>query len=225
MARRGWAIWQSGWRPMRVDAPLPPCAPPKPRYRPEEAALYVLTLCAVTLMASLYEALPLERVLGVQFVVGWFALDLVWSPASQFVRFPALVDYGAFAVATAAGLAAWWWWGDEEAFLYLQGVLGVAVGLYWILTETPSARAWDRGCVRALLLYGTVTVLALAVTRVQPGVTFTAHPWYCAFVLNALATTPRTVRVADRVLHGWTWGVLLEALARDTLVFDKFFYD
>ena len=140
---------------MRVDAPLPPCAPPKPRYRPEEAALYVLTLCAVTLMASLYEALPLERVLGVQFVVGWFALDLVWSPASQFVRFPALVDYGAFAVATAAGLAAWWWWGDEEAFLYLQGVLGVAVGLYWILTETPSARAWDRGCVRALLLYGT----------------------------------------------------------------------
>ena len=32
---------------MRVDAPLPPCAPPKPRDRPEEAALYVLTLCAV----------------------------------------------------------------------------------------------------------------------------------------------------------------------------------
>jgi hypothetical protein len=33
------------------------------------------------------------------------------------------------------------------------------------------------------------------------------------------------VRWWDRALHGWTWGVLLEALARDELVFDKFFYD
>ena len=187
--------------------------------------LYVLTLCAVALLASLYAALPLERVLGIQFVVGWFALDLVWSPTSQFVRFPRLVDYAAFALAVAAGLGAWWWAGEEQGFLYLQAVLAVVAALYWILTETPSPRAWDRGCVRALLLYGTVTVLALVVLSVRTEVQGKLHPWYAAFVLNALATTPRTVRVLDRIVHGWTWGVLLEALARDRLVFDKFFYE
>ena len=194
-----------------------------PRYRAQDAVVYVLTLCAVTLVASLYENLALERVLGVQFVVGWFALDLCWSPASQMVRVDSLGDYAAFAVSTAAGLGLWWWLGDQQAFVYLHVVLAVVVAFYWIFTETPSPQVWDRGCVRALLLYGTVTVLAGIVVLVQ-GLSFTVHPWFVSFVLNALATTDRKVGWVDRGLHGYTWGVLLEALSRDRLFFDKFFY-
>lgn len=231
MSQRDWAIWRPGWRPMHVDTTSPSHVQPRyvlsgsPRYTTEDAVVYVLTLCGVALLASLYEALPLERVLGIQFVVGWFALDLVWSPKSAFVRFSGLVDYAAFAFAVAAGLGAWWWAGEEQGFVYFQAVLAVVVALYWILTETSLSRAWDRGCVRVLMLYGTVTVLALVVLSVRTGVQGKLHPWYAAFILNALATTPRNVGVLDRILHGWTWGVLLEALARDRLVFDKFFYE
>ncbi len=209
---------------MRVDTALPP-SPAVARYRNEDAAIYVLTLCAITLTGSLFASLPLERVLGVQFVIGWFALDLVWCPSSSFVQFLAPVDYGAFALAAAAGLGAWWLWGDADVFVYIQAALGVITGVYWVVTESATPRVWDRGCVRVLLLYGTVTMLALVVTWVRSPVAFTLHPWYCAFVLNAFAPTRRSVRGFERVLHGWTWGVLLEALARDRLVFDQFFYD
>ena len=195
-----------------------------PRYRAQDAVIYVLTLCAITLIASLYEGLALERVLGVQFVVGWFSLDLCWSPASKFVRVDTLREYAAFAASAAAGLGLWWWLGGEESFVYVHAVLAVVLAFYWIFTETPVARVWDRGCVRALMLYGTVSVLAGIVVLARD-LRFTIHPWFVSFVLNALATTDRNVGLADRALHGYTWGVLLEALSRDQLFFDKFFYD
>lgn len=213
---------------MRVDARGAQRSTPRSRYRSVDAVVYVLTLCGICLLASLYDELALERVLGVQFVVGWFALDLVWSPESKFVKFDALPEFAAFAVAVAAGVAAWWALRDSEAFLYFQAIAAVVVSAYWVFTEkvTSATRAVDRGCVRALLLYGTVTALAVVVARVQENVDFVVHPWYVAFVLNALATTRRdAVLLMDRALHGWTWGVLLEALARDRLVFDRFFYE
>ena len=222
-----WSVWHSNWRPMRVGESRGPSAAFVPRYRSADAVVYVLTLCALCLLASLYAELSLERVLGVQFVVGWFSLDLVWSPESRFVRFDLLVEFAAFALAVAAGIASWWALGESEAFLYFQAISAVVVAAYWIFTEavTSATRAVDRGCVRALLLYGTVTALAVIVARVQDGVEFIVHPWFVAFVLNALATTRRnSVSPLDRALHGWTWGVLLEAIARDRLVFDRFFY-
>ena len=223
-----WSVWQSNWRPMRVGEQTPQRAAPLPRYRSVDAVVYVLTLCALCLLASLYDGLALERVLGVQFVVGWFSLDLVWSPESKFVKFDVLTEFAAFAIAIAAAMSAWWSLRGSEAFLYFQAIAAVVAAAYWVFTEkvTSATRAVDRGCVRALLLYGTVTALAVVVARTQDGVEFVVHPWYVAFVLNALATTRRdAVSLVDRALHGWTWGVLLEALARDRLVFDRFFYE
>lgn len=194
------------------------------RYDMKDVVLYVLTLCAVALVGSLVAELTAVRALGVQFVVGWFALDLCWSPESKFVRVQSVAEYASFAVSTALSVVAWWMWGDDTGFAVVQIVLAVGVAVYWVATELPRKPGlWYRGCVRALLLYGFVTVLAMVVARVA-GVAFVVHPWYVAFVLNALATTRRGVRWWDRALHGWTWGVLLEALARDELVFDKFFY-
>ena len=225
--------WERAWRPDRTTfTPLASDTVPGTdpatntyRYDMKDVTAYVLTLCAVTLVGSLIAGLAVERALGVQFVVGWFALDLCWSPESRFVRVDSVVDYASFALPTVLGVAAWWIWGDSVAFAVLQGVLAGAAACYWIFTEKPRKDGlWYRGCVRAILLYGFVTVLG-AIAAAVAGVPFVLHPWYVAFVLNALATTRREVRWWDRALHGWTWGVLLEALARYELVFDKFFYN
>ena len=229
--------WERAWRKLRANnmdradrtadrvtfAPDPTTN--TSRYDLKDVVAYVLTLCAVTLVGSLIAELPVERALGVQFVVGWFALDLCWSPESKFVRFDDVADYASFATATALGVAAWWVWGKSTAFAVVQGVIAAAAACYWILTEKPRRDGlWYRGCVRAVLLYSFVTVLGVIVAAVAD-IPLALHPWYVAFVLNALATTRREVRWWDRAMHGWTWGVLLEALARDELVFDKFFYN
>ena len=222
--------WERAWRPDRSDRTTfePVASDPATnttRYDMKDVVAYVLTLCAVALVGSLVAELAVERALGVQFVVGWFALDLCWSPESTFVRFRNLLDYASFALPTALSVAAWWWLGGEPAFVLVQAALGLLLAGYWVFTETPRKRGlWYRGCARAMLLYGAATLLGVVVARLAD-VTFVLHPWYAAFVLNALATTRREARWWDRALHGWTWGVLLEALARDELVFDKFFYD
>lgn len=225
--------WERAWRPDRTTfTPLASDAVPGSdpatntyRYDMKDVTAYVLTLCAVTLVGSLIAELAVERALGVQFVVGWFALDLCWSPESKFVKIKSIVDYASFALPTVLGVAAWWMWGDTTAFVVLQGVLAGAAACYWIFTEKPRRDGlWYRGCVRAILLYGLVTVLG-AIAAAVAGIPLALHPWYVAFVLNALATTRREVKWWDRAVHGWTWGVLLEALARDELVFDKFFYN
>lgn len=196
------------------------------RYDMKDVVAYVLTLCAVALVGSLVAELPLQRALGVQFVVGWFALDLCWSPESKFVRVNSLLDYASFALSTGLSVVAWWVYRDEFAFRVLQGGLAALLAGYWVLTETPRTKGGVlyRGCARALLLYGVATLLGVVVASAA-NVDFVLHPWYVAFVLNALATTRRQLKWWDRAFHGWTWGVLLEALARDKLVFDKFFYD
>ena len=153
-----------------------------------------------------------------------FSLDACWSPESKFVRVESLLDYGSFALSVLLGTAVWWWLRDNDVFLLVQGVMAALAAGYWVFTETPRKTGlWYRGCVRALLLYGSVTVLALVVTT-STDVDFVVHPWYVAFVLLALSATRRRVRWWDRALHGWTWAVLVEALGRDALVFDTFFY-
>ena len=211
--------------PKTFETPATDPATNTTRYDMKDVVAYVLTLCVVALVGSLAADLAPERALGVQFVVGWFALDLCWSPESKFVRFEGLLDYGSFALPTALSVVAWWWLGDEPAFVVAQAALGLLVAGYWVFTETPRKDGmWYRGCVRALLLYGAATVLGVVVARVA-NLEYVLHPWYAAFVLNALATTRRGVRWWDRALHGWTWGVLLEALAKDDLAFDRFFYN
>lgn len=213
---------------MRVAPRLPgapPDAPgrrPPPRYTSRDAVLYVGVLCAVALVTSLYAQLPLQRVLGLQFVVGWFALDLVWSPDSRFVALQTASDILAFAVPVAVAVAVCAWAGDADAWQIAQAIAALALGCYWVYTETPHPQGL-RGSLRVLLLYGSVTTLGVVVAYVQ-GVAFKTHPWFVAFVLNALATLPRPVRWWDRALHGWTWGTLLFPLATDALFFDRFFY-
>jgi hypothetical protein len=193
-----------------------------PRYTSRDAVLYVGVLCSVALVASLYAQLPLQRVLGLQFVVGWFALDLVWSPDSNFVTLDTAGKILAFAVPVALAVLVGAWADGADGWQIAQAIAALALGCYWILTETPHP-AYLRGSLRVLLLYGSVTTLGVVVARVQ-NIHFIVHPWFVAFVLNALATTPRRVQWWDRALHGWTWGTLLFPLATDRLFFDRFFY-
>ena len=135
--------WERAWRPDRTTfTPLASDTVPGTdpatntyRYDMKDVTAYVLTLCAVTLVGSLIAELAVERALGVQFVVGWFALDLCWSPESKFVKVESIVDYASFALPTAISVAAWWMWGDTTAFAVLQGVLAGAAACYWIFTE------------------------------------------------------------------------------------------
>ena len=222
-----WSRWDAKWRPMSVaDGKDKLGETAAPRYDLKDAVIYVLTLCALSLLSSLYANLALRRTLGVQFVVGWFSLDLVWSPTNFFLRFHSLAKYASFAVSVALSMVSWWWLKEYDEFLLVQALLALLVAAYWVFTEKVprNVAVFDRGCVRALGLYGTVTALALIVTRVE-SIPFYVHPWYCAFVLNSLATTRRDASLLDRALHGWTWGVLLEALSRDLLIFDRFFYE
>lgn len=225
--------WEKHWRPDRTTFHAlstestrrgKDAATNTSRYEMKDVVAYVLTLCATALIVSLMADLPLDRVLGVQFVVGWFSLDACWSPESKFVRVDTLLDYGSFALGVVLGTTAWWWLRDNNVFLLVQGVMAALAAGYWVFTETPRKEGlWYRGCVRALLLYGGVTVLALVVAEVSD-VDFVVHPWYVAFVLTALSATRRRVNWWDRALHGWTWAVLIEALGRDDLMFDRFFY-
>ena len=110
--------WERAWRSDRPDRPDRPNrttfepvasdpATNTTRYDMKDVVAYVLTLCAVALVGSLAAELAVERALGVQFVVGWFALDLCWSPESTFVRFRNLLDYASFALPVALSVAAW----------------------------------------------------------------------------------------------------------------------
>lgn len=215
--------WRFKWQRVTSEAPLQ--KHPPPRYSDVDAILYVLTLCAVGTFVSFASELPLEQVLGINFVTGWFSLDLVWSPKNSFVRFVQSSDYIAFAAGISLASLLWWTAYENSFFLYGNAVAALALGVYWILTEDVSARAkpFTRGCLRVIALYGGVTVLALWVCW-QRNIDFKVKEWYVAFVLNALATQKRSPQLWTRFAHGYTWGTLIYELGKGSLIFSRFFY-
>ena len=198
---------------------------PPPRYTDLDAVLYVVTLCAAGTVVSLGSQLPLERVLGYNFVLGWFATDLLWCASNVFVSFRSAGDYLSYILSVGASALLWWQLKKITLFLAANLVAAVLLALYWVLTESVlDAAHWtQRGAVRVLGLYGFVTVLALIVCYTN-SLEFTLHPWYVGFVLNALATLKREVNWYNRAAHGYTWGVLVYELGKGTLVFSEFFY-
>ena len=200
----------------------------KPRvvYNDLDAVLYVVTLCAAGAVVSLARGLSWENVLGYNFVLGWFATDLLWSHNNSFVRFEdAKEDFLPYIVSIGAGVAAWSQLENSTAFMVFNAAAAALLLIYWILTEdAPEYSTWlERGTTRVLGLYGFVTVLAGIVCYTN-SLEFTVHPWYVAFVLNALATQRRQAHWYNRALHGYTWSVLVYELGKGTLVFSQFFY-
>lgn len=194
----------------------------RPRYTFVDSVLYVGLLCAAGTIVSFAANLPLERVLGVNFVTGWFSLDLVWAEHNAFVRLKDdAISILSFAVGIALAIVLWWAWMEEDFFLYANAAAAVVLAVYWVLSE-EGAVGW-RGCVKALMLYGAATSLGLLVCLARD-ITFVVHPWYAAFVLNALAVQRRTPTWWTRALHGYTWGTLIYELGSDRLVFSKYFY-
>lgn len=198
---------------------------PPPRYTDLDAVIYVTSLCAAGSVVSLGSKLPWERVLGYNFVLGWFATDLLWCASNGFVRFESAGDYLPYVLSIGASAFAWWQAKESTVFSATNLAAAVLLALYWVLTESVSdAAQWtQRGSIRVLGLYGFVTALALIVCYTN-SLEFTLHPWYVAFVLNALATQKREVYWYNRAAHGYTWGVLVYELGKGTLVFSRFFY-
>jgi hypothetical protein len=165
-----------------------------------DSVLYVGLLCAAGTIVSFASKLPLERVLGINFVTGWFSLDLVWAEHNAFVRMKddawAVLS---FALSIAAAVGLWWAWEDEDPFLYANGGAAIALAVYWMLSEECANDIISRGCVKALLLYGAATALGLLVCLVQD-ITLVVHPWYVAFVLNALAIHTRSHHHIDHIV-------------------------
>lgn len=196
------------------------------RYTFFDSILYVGLLCGACTIVSFASNLPLERVLGLNFVTGWFSLDLLWAEHNYFGRLErspwAVLS---FALGIAAAIAFWWAWQEEQAFLFVNAAGSALLAVYWILSEENVVGAiLSRGCVKVLSLYGFATLLGVIACYVQD-IDFVVHPWYIAFVLNALAVQQRTPVWWTRWLHGYTWGVLVYELGKDELVFSKFFYD
>lgn len=200
----------------------------KPRvgYNDLDAVLYVVTLCAAGAVVSLSWGLPWENVLGYNFVLGWFATDLLWSHNNPFVRFEdTKKDYLPYTVSIGAGVAAWSQLENSTAFMIFNAAAAALLLIYWVLTEdAPEGSNWlERGTTRVLGLYGFVTVIAGIVCYTN-SLEFTVHAWYVAFVLNALATQRRQPHWYNRAFHGYTWSVLVYELGKGTLVFSQFFY-
>lgn len=219
-------MWTPQRKPRYTGVPVGIAVPARgrPRYTFLDSVLYVGLLCAAGTIVSFASKLPLERVLGINFVTGWFSLDLVWAEHNAFVRMKD--DASAvlsFALGIAAAVGLWWAWEDEDPFLYANGAAAVILAVYWMLSEECANDIMSRGCVKALLLYGAATALGLLVCLVQD-ITLIVHPWYVAFVLNALAVQNRTPTWWARALHGYTWGTLIYELGSDQLVFSKYFY-
>tara|TARA_B100000683_G_scaffold109869_1_gene108307 strand:+ start:957 stop:1607 length:651 start_codon:yes stop_codon:yes gene_type:complete len=194
------------------------------RYTFFDSILYVGLLCAAGTIVSFASNLPLERVLGLNFVTGWFSLDLLWAEHNHFGKLehsPWAVLSFALGIATA--IACWWAWHEEPAFLFINAAGGTLLAAYWVLSEENVDTILSRGCVKVLSLYAFATSLGIIVCYIQ-AIPFKVHPWYVAFVLNAIAVQQRTPVWWTRFLHGFTWGVLVYELGRDQLIFSKFFY-
>ena len=128
-----------------------------------------------------------------------------------------------FALGIGVSIALWWAWHESAPFLFVNAAGGLLLAAYWILSEENVSTILSRGCVKVLCLYAFATLLGVIVCYVQ-SIDFVVHPWYIAFVANALAVQQRTPVWWTRFLHGYTWGVLVYELGRDELIFSQFFY-
>lgn len=212
--------WRNQWQ-RTAEAPFQK----SPRYSSLDVILYVVVLCVNGTIVSFASDLPLERVLGINFVTGWFALDLAWSATNRFVKLTSTYDFLSFGASIATAIALWWWLETYDVFVYANAIAAAALAVYWGCSEEVSrtTKWYERGSAKVGGLYGGVTLLALLVCWINE-ITFVLHPWYAAFVLNALATQERTPALWTRAAHGYTWGTLIFELGRDKLIFSKFFY-
>ena len=202
--------------------------------------VYVATLCALGVASSLADPdVPLEKVLGQAFLVGWFALDTCLFSTNVFCCFRNLWDWAVFGGGVSASLLLFWWLGDDDVFMTVHGFLAALLGVYWVLTERVAAGpagpagvmkgAFRRMCVRVLALYGVAALLGYLVCQVEDvrsrGVQFQILPWYACFVLLALGMARRDATVLNRFLFAYVWGVLVYDLSRLKLKFNQYFYE
>ena len=185
-------------------------------YTIKDAVLYVLTLCLSGTAISYLNEVELERWLGAQWVLGWFALDAVWNPNSKQKQFDRVIDYLPFGIGLAVHLALLQTLQRDILDWVNVGVVAFAL-IYWVYTER------GRGSLRILFLYGSAAIIAAVVCAVK-GLSLAPPSWFYYFVALQFSTTDRCNNPwYSRLLHAWIWSPLVFDLGTDNLDFSQWF--
>ena len=190
-------------------------------YTTIDAVVYVLTLCAAATAVSAAKAIPVQRWLGTQWVLGWFALDAVWNPTSSQQQFRTATQYLVFLLGLVAHIALLYYV-DRTTLDYANiAVVGASV-VFWCLVE-DTCDASLRTSVKITALYASAFFIAFVSSllfdfHIQP------PSWVYYFVaIQYSGVKHHYATLLSKFLHAWIWAVLVYDLATDQLDFSIWF--
>ena len=204
--------------------PLSPPSPPLrlPRYTVCDAFAYVLTLCSAATVISIAKTITVQRWLGTQWVLGWFALDAVWNPTSTQQRFQSFAQYLAFLVGLVVHIALLYNV-NRISLDYVNIVIVAASVIFWCVVEERHSDN-VRTSAKITSLYAAAAVIALVSGVIFD---FKVEPpsWFYYFVALQYSGVPHqdVYLCLSKFLHGWIWAVLVYDLATDQLDFSVWF--
>ena len=217
------------WNYIRIGSSDSSLACRVDRYTVADALAYVLTLCAAGTAVSAARSIPVQRWLGTQWVLGWFALDAVWNPTSPQPRFGSAVEYFSFVLGLVAHMPLLYFV-DRTSLDYWNVFFVLCSVVFWCLTEdagSPDVRGM-RTSAKITALYGTAFCIAFIFGFIFDfRVSFPSWVYYfIALQYSCLRPQPSPFGwyvYVSKFLHAWIWAALVYDLAVDKLDFSTWF--
>ena len=215
--------------------PVPSVPLVSPRYTAADAVIYVLTLCGTATVISFAKSISVQRWLGTQWVLGWFALDAVWNPTSTQPSFKSITQYLSFLFGLIAHIVLLYYV-KRTTLDYVNIAIVSASVIFWCVIENienthGSLHNSLRVSAKITALYATAAVIALVSGVVFD---FKVEPpsWFYYFVAIQYSGVPHgephgvphgLYTHVSKFLHAWIWAVLVYDLATDQLDFSVWF--